>query len=72
MFCFFYKFHGNAWYRVRDKLKPCYTERKRVVMHEVTPWSYDNMFQYGLFMLNWEKIYGNACNNACGKALNLW
>ena len=42
-----------------------------MVTREVTPWSYGNALYYGLSMLNWEKMYSNACGNACDDALKL-
>ena len=34
--------------------------------------SHNNMLPYGLSILNWEKMYGNVCNKACGNAINWW
>ena len=31
-----------------------------------------NMLHDGLFMLNSEKMYDNACGSACGNVLKLW
>ena len=36
---------------------------------EVTRWSCGAALHYGLSMLNWEKMYGNTCRDACGNAL---
>ena len=34
-----------------------------MVMQVLTRWSYGNALHYGLSMLNWEKMYGNAYAN---------
>ena len=39
-----------------------------MVKNVVMRCSCGNSFRYGLFMLNWEKMYGNAYGNA----LKLW
>ena len=52
--------------------KPCWTERKCIVAHVVMRWSYGNALHYDLSILNWEKMYGNACGNAYSNALKLW
>ena len=52
--------------------KPCWTEKKCMVTHVLRRWSYGNVFHYGLSMLNWEKMYGNACGNVYGNVLKLW
>ena len=43
-----------------------------MVSRVVKRWSYGNVLHYGLPMLNWEKMYGNAFGNACGNVLKLW
>ena len=44
------------------------TPYRHMVTCEVTHWSYGNVLYYVLSILNWEKMYGNACGNA----LKLW
>ena len=41
-------------------------------MGAVLRWSYGNLLDNDLFMLNCVGKYGDACGNASGKTMKLW
>ena len=45
------------------------TKRKCMVTPAKKRWSYGKALHYGLSMLIWEKMYGNACCNALTRLL---